>query len=218
MRANQWLLAAALTAGMTGAASAAPFQNGDFESGIDPLVFQGLPTGNTANITGWEVLPNGATYVGSLWADADGDPTGRSVELAATGAGGIKQTFDVVDGLRYVVTFFYSADPAVSALRLFEATVNSGANDALFSSGFPSLPSNVHNASQMIWIPASFSFVADGTAATIAFKSLTAGGFAIAVDNVSVVQVPLPMALPLFGAGLAALGLVSRRRKKGEAA
>ena len=106
----QITLASTLLAGL---AQAAPFQNGSFEIGPAPGgSFITLGPGNTS-ITGWEVTGAGIDYIGGLWQPADGS---RSLDLSATAAGGIQQTFDTVAGHNYQVTFSLAGNPSTPPL------------------------------------------------------------------------------------------------------
>lgn len=94
---------------LAGVAQAAPFQNGSFEIGPAPgATFITLGAGDTS-ITGWEVTGAGIDYIGGLWQPADGN---RSLDLSATAAGGIQQTFDTVAGHNYQVTFSLAGNPS----------------------------------------------------------------------------------------------------------
>ena len=91
-------------------ASAAPFQNGSFESGTlaNTGSFDTLSAGSTA-ITGWTVTGDGVDYMGTAWVAASGV---RSIDLLACGtAGGVQQTFDTLPGAIYQVTFSLAGNP-----------------------------------------------------------------------------------------------------------
>lgn len=202
-------------------AFAAPFTNGDFEQGTDPGSQTQLSAGST-DITGWTVLNyrnasgSDVTYVGSAWAAQNGS---RSVELAGSNFGGIQQTFDVVDGQEYKVSFYLSSDvfgPERDGFEaLLRATVQSGSN--LTSEDFSFERQDGSSASNPGWVLQTFSFVAEGTNATLTFVGLNEGAFGAAIDNVSITAVPVPMALPLMGFALGALGLMRMRGRSAKA-
>lgn len=197
-------------------AFAAPFTNGDFEQGTDPGSQTQLSAGST-DITGWTILDfknkpadSDVTYIGSAWAAQNGS---RSLELSGTNFGGIQQTFDVVDGQEYKVSFYLSSDVFGPERESFEAllraSVQSGSN--LTSEDFSFEREAGSSASNPGWVLHTFSFVAEGTDATLTFVSLREGAFGAAIDNVSITAVPVPMALPLMAFALGALGLMRMR-------
>jgi hypothetical protein len=190
-----------------GPAIAAPFTNGDFESGTDPGSATELFAGS-GDITGWTILDQEAdpsdsdvTYMGSFFPAQSGS---RSVELSGRDLGGIQQTFDVVDGQKYKVSF-YSTSEFRHDYRL-TGMVQSGTN----------LVSEDFHATNAGWVLRSFSFVADGTSATLTFLSLVnkQPSFNGSIDNVTIAAVPIPMALPLMAFALGALGVVGWRRRR----
>jgi hypothetical protein len=192
-------------------AFAAPFTNGDFELGTDPGSSTELFAGSTA-ITGWTILDQDAdagesdvTYIGSLFTAQSGS---RSVELTGLDKGGLQQTFDVVSGQQYKVSF-YSTSEFGGDNRL-TAMVQSGVN----------LVSQDFHADNSGWVLRTFSFVADGTQATLSFLASVnrQNRFNAAIDNVTIAAVPIPMAFPLMAFALGALGLMGmRRRRRAEA-
>jgi choice-of-anchor C domain-containing protein len=211
---------------ISGAANAAPFQNGDFETGpavASPPGLVELASGNTS-ITGWTVLNSGLGYVGDYWVAQSGV---RSIHLnGSSGASAIQQTFDTIAGVTYTVAFFLAGHPA------FEDDKGHAVSDkdkslryrvegtsGLITQGFIDFPQLNQTLADMGWIPVAFTFIADGASATLEFKSQMGGAYGPAIDNVSVSSgevtvVPLPMALPLFAAGLGALGIIRRRRDR----
>jgi hypothetical protein len=98
--------------------------------------------------------------------------------------------------------------------------------DVLSSVGPTSLLSQtiVHTGdpiARVSWWFETFSFVADGTQATIRFTDNfvpPAYYTDSMIDTVSVDPTPLPATLPLFATGLGALGLLGWRRKRNAAA
>ncbi|NWH08024.1 MAG: choice-of-anchor C family protein [Alphaproteobacteria bacterium] len=212
MRISALVATAGLLFASATAANAAAFTNGDFEKGIDlpPGGFATVMGGDSSSIKGWTVIGNSVDYVDGYWQAGSGE---RSIDLNGMGAGGLSQTFDVVTGTEYMVRFLMSGNPDGADTQFLKASVNSGANSSIAVFAWPSSAANTR--ADMDWTEVFFTFTAGSSSATLTFESFfTSGFFGAAIDNVSVVAVPLPMALPLFGAGLAALGLVSRRRKQ----
>jgi hypothetical protein len=188
-------------------ALAAPFTNGDFESGDDPGSATEHSAGSSA-ITGWTILDqesdpsdSDVTYIGSFFPAQSGS---RSVELSGGDLGGIQQTFDVVDGQQYRVSFYSTSE--FRGDRRLRAMVQSGTN----------LVSEDFQATNAGWVLRTFSFVADGTSATLTFLSLVnrQGRFNGTIDNVTIAAVPVPVALPLMAFALGALGVVGMRRRR----
>jgi choice-of-anchor C domain-containing protein len=187
-------------------AQAAPFTNGDFEAGTDPGSSTELFAGSTA-ITGWTILDQNAdpldtdvTYIGSLFPAQSGT---RSVELTGKDLGGLQQTFDVVDGQQYRVSFYTTSE--FDGDRRLRGMVQSGVN--LVSQDFVAENSG--------WVLQTFSFIADGTSATLTFLSLVnrQNRFNAAIDNVTIAAVPVPVAFPLMAFALGALGVMGMRRR-----
>lgn len=213
MRISALMTTACLLFASATAANAAAFTNGDFEKGIDlpPNGFATVMGGDSTSIKGWTVIGNSVDYVDGYWQAGSGE---RSIDLNGVGAGGLTQTFDVVKGTEYIVSFLLSGNPDGGNITQFlKSSVQSGANSSIAVFAWPSSAANTRT--NMDWTEVFFTFTAGSNSAKLTFESFfTSGFFGAAIDNVSVVAVPLPMALPLFGAGLAALGLVSRRRKQ----
>jgi hypothetical protein len=177
-----------------------------------------LPSGST-NITGWTTIGSETVYFGNAFQAFSGS---RGVGVYATGSAqsGISQTFNVTPGTTYVVSFRYSGFPSGDGeLEGITSNVVSGAQNASITVGFPnSFAKPIHNQDTAIWLPVSYSFVAADSEATLTILGVAGGIFSAAsrgiVDNVTVTAVPIPMALPLFLAGLGALGVLRRARGK----
>lgn len=206
--------AAALLAG-TVAATAAPFTNGSFETAtVNPG--SGFVTlgGGSTEITGWTIL-GGATaidYIGGYWVAQDGE---RSLDLNGLETGGIAQTFDVKPNTPYKISFYMSGNPDQrlnQPLRVSVDGVDVDQDPATFT--WPGIVTS-QTRENMGWVEMVYSFTTGATTSsvTLTFQSLTQGFFGPAIDNVSVAVVPLPFALPMFLAGLGAIGVISRRRK-----
>jgi choice-of-anchor C domain-containing protein len=194
---------ALIVAGWAGTASAAAFQNGSFESAsVNPGGgFTTLPLGSTA-IDGWTVTDSNVDYIGTFWQAADGV---RSIDLTGTVSGAIAQTFDTIAGLTYVVEFAMAGNPDGGPdIKSLQVSADGQSADFDFDSGPTS-------RAAMGYVQHSFTFIADGTSATLIFANTTPGTFFGAViDDVSV-AVPEPAGLAALGASLAML-LLRRRR------
>ena len=204
-------------AGSSGAQAAA-FQNGSFENGPDPGSYstKGL---NDTSIVGWTVFGVSVDYIGTYWTASQGsrslDLSGSITDAFGNIFGGIKQTFDTIVGQAYTVTFDLAGNPDSSFDKGVQVSVDSGSFSG--SQNF-TFTQDSHGPSSMGWVTFAYSFVADATSTTLAFLSLNNSFTGPALDNVSVSAVPLPAALPLFGAALGALAMIARRRRKLEAA
>lgn len=210
---NKRILGIALAGSLlAGWAHAAPFQNGSFETGTDPgASFITLPSGDTG-ITGWQVTGAGIDYIGPFWQAADGT---RSLDLSATDAGGIQQTFDTVAGHNYRVTFSLAGNPSAPPIKTVRVQATGGAaTDYSFDITGAS-------TSAMGWTTQTYNFTASGAATTLSFTSLAADAYGPALDNVVVTDLtpaaavaPVPTlsqwALLLLASLMAALGLRQR--------
>jgi hypothetical protein len=196
---QKWLslLAVGLFA-TSGAANAAPIVNGDFESGS----FSGW---TTSGLTCSGVGNNFSTATGGCYGyDVDPGPfAGHNAAYLGTANGGgiISQYVDTVAGQTNAVDFYlaigsYLGLPAPNSLRVT-------ANGATLL--------NLVDAPAQDFLHYSLSFVASSGCTLLSFVHGDAPSFFV-LDNVSVRPVPEPGTLGLFGIGLAALGLMRRRR------
>jgi len=201
-------VAAAALAG-AGAAGAATFTNGSFESS-DPGANPGggfvtLGAGSTA-IDGWVVGPNTIDYIGGYWQPEDGS---RSIDLSGNQAGGISQTFDTILGQSYLVSFFLAGNPdggAGAKLAVTSATGGPSQTDT-FVVGAGNTRAN------MGWQAYTYRFKATGASTTLSFSSATPTPYGPALDNVSVGAVPEPAQWALMLMGFGGLGAAMRRRR-----
>jgi choice-of-anchor C domain-containing protein len=196
-------------------ANATPFVNGSFESGADPGSFIAL-NGGDSSIDGWTVGEgaNSVDYIGSYWSASDGT---RSIDLNGLVPGSISQTFDVVSGQAYRVSFDLAGNPAGGPQF---KTLDSTADLTLFSPA-PFDVSNT-NLTNMGWINYSFLFTATSNSETLTFTSTTTGNsgnstyptaFGPALDNVTIAAVPEPSTWAMMLLGFLGLGFVAYRRK-----
>jgi choice-of-anchor C domain-containing protein len=196
-------------------ANATPFVNGSFELGANPGSFIALNGGSTS-IDGWTVGggANSVDYIGSYWSASDGT---RSIDLNGLVPGSISQTFDVVSGQAYRVSFDLAGNPAGGPQF---KTLDSTADLTLFSPA-PFDVSNT-NLTNMGWINYSFLFTATSNSETLTFTSTTFGysgnstyptAFGPALDNVTIAAVPEPSTWAMMLLGFLGLGFVTYRRK-----
>jgi choice-of-anchor C domain-containing protein len=195
------LVAALLTSGSAFAATNL-IQNGDFESSDLSSLTEVTNSSGTYwtvnaglhNLSDWTV---GGTSI-DLIKNGYGVIDGLSVDLAGSpGPGSISQSFDMIAGYTYILTFDMSsngnnqADVTFGELLAETFTVNT--------------------------IPTTFtrSFVASSDNTTsLTFASV--GGktnSGAVIDNVSVIAVPEPETYALMLAGLGLVGFLARRRK-----
>ncbi len=187
------------------AANAATIVNGSFETG--PAVggegFTTLSSGDTS-ITGWTVGGAGVDYIGSYWQAEDGS---HSLDVSATDAGSISQTFATNAGTAYTISFWMAGNPAggdaVKSLDVL-ATGGSTQNYTFDTSG--------HSLGSMGWTHDVYHFVASGSSTTLTFTSLSANPYGPALDNVSISSAPEPASWALMISGLGLTGFALRRR------
>jgi choice-of-anchor C domain-containing protein len=202
-------------------ASASPFVNGSFESGLVSIgAFTTLNAGDNTSITGWTVGggdlsgANAVDYIGTYWQPANGS---RSLDLNGLAPGSISQAFDVVSGQTYRVTFELAGNPAGGPEF---KTLDSTANLTLFSP--PPFDVSATSLSDMGWKIYSFNFTATSNTETLTFASTTTTfsgndtypfAFGPALDNVSVTPVPETSTWAMMILGFCALGFLAYRRK-----
>lgn len=209
---NKQLAGLGLVAVLCGAAHAAPFQNGSFETGPTPGGYVTLTAGDT-QITGWTVTGNSVDYIGSYWPAAHGS---RSLDLSGNAAGGVAQAFDTVAGRTYRVGFALAGNPdcALTVKTVQVQATGAPSVNYLFDATNSSL-------SNMGWAAQAYTFTATGPTTTLAFASQDNTGCGPALDNVAVNDVtPAPVpALSTWGllglAGLLGFAAMRGRRRIG---
>jgi choice-of-anchor C domain-containing protein len=215
MKRHLLAIAAATSIGLCSSANAAFFQNGSFELGIANIgQFTTLNAGDNASITGWTVGTGNIDYIGTYWTSVDGN---RSLDLNGLVPGSIFQTFDVVTGQTYQVTFDIAGNPAGGPTL---KTLTTSTNETIV---LPSFNTTGKTLANMGWTPVSFNFTATGPTETLTFLSTTTTdsgvnglptAFGPALDNVSVTAVPEPSTWAMMILGFLGVGLASYRRKR----
>lgn len=176
------MASAVLSLSVVGAASAAHLNlNGSFETGVDPGIFTPLIVGDT-DIDNWAVVSGNVDYIGSYWTSSDGV---RSLDLTGSDgtAGAVSKTFATVVGHTYEVTFDLAGNPDGGPVV---KTLEVDAGGAPVPYSFNTLGKDTTN---MGWTQQTFAFTATGSSTTLTFRSLDAGFFGPALDNVVITDV-----------------------------
>jgi choice-of-anchor C domain-containing protein len=198
---------------ISGAALAAPFQNGSFESGPpNPCNTFNVPAGSTI-ITGWTVSVGNIDWESAPacgWQPSDGSNSLDLVGASAGGIGGIQQTFDTVPGVTYQVLFDlagnYGAPPVIKPLAV---TINGVTTNFTFDT-------TGRSALNMGWTQEVITFTATGPSSTINFVSDVSGSggtlnAGAALDNVRIAPLGAAggaVAVPIDWAHLAAAVMI----------
>jgi choice-of-anchor C domain-containing protein len=185
--------------------------NGSFEVGPTVPEDPGyLPLGNgDTSIDGWVIhsLASGGTVDlvrSPYWEASDGL---NSVDLNGTpGPGSISQTFPSTTGAQYRVLFDIASNPAHPTIFVKTMLVSAGGQSQQFSAD-----STGHTYESMGWETREWYFTATGANTTLTFGMVSPFGSnqGVALDNVSVSQVPEPTTISM--AVLAFLLLPPRR-------
>lgn len=197
----------ACAVGLACSAQADLIVNGSFEeSNLNPgSAWIPMGGGDTA-ITGWTTIGAGIDYMGTILAASDGS---RSIDLNnVSSGGGIAQTFSTISGWLYTVEFDLSANmyggPTPKVMQ-----VSAAGQSAEFEFDYVAAGSTAQNPA---WERITWTFVGNGSSATLAFEGISTGVYGADIDNVVVTGVaPTPGTLAGFGA----LGLLAARRRRG---
>ena len=178
-------------------------QNGSFENGANPGLFQTINAGSTV-ITGWTVSQGTIDYKGTLWQASEGS---RSLDLSGGNDGGIQQTFNTTVGETYRVTFDLAGNTFTSP-TIKDMRVSAGGSSADFS-----FDTTGKSNSNMGWLSKSWDFTANSTTTTLEFISLSNSFAGPVLDNVSVIAVPEPSSvLGLLSLGVLGIGSALKRQ------
>jgi choice-of-anchor C domain-containing protein len=187
--------------------------NGSFEIGVDPGKSVLLSTGDSTSIPGWTVTAGNVDFAGTAFQAADGFHT---VDLSGTGPGEISQTLTgLTFGTPYRITFDLSGSYTGARTPPNMMPVGVTGNPTQVYSY--DLNNTVDN---MVYTPSSYSFLAQGTSATLAFNGLDAGNYGAVIDNVAIAPVvsgiggtvPEPAMWALMLTGFGVTGAALRRR------
>ncbi|MDW8130609.1 MAG: choice-of-anchor C family protein [Bryobacterales bacterium] len=198
--------------------------NGSFEN--SPVNIPGSPgfitvgSPNTWVLPGWTVAFGNIDYIGPYWQAAHGS---RSLDLNGFNSQGtIYQTFPSTPGQRYLVTFALAGNPD---LQPRWANIRVWVHDGLntFDSADFNYWVSGQTRSSMGWRYVNWTFTAQSVFTTLGFTSLDNSAedywaphgysFGPALDDVSVIPIPIPepATLALVGLGLIGLGFLRRK-------
>ncbi|MEU7567188.1 choice-of-anchor C family protein [Streptomyces fradiae] len=173
------LLAAGTVVALAAPASAVSrFDDGSFEYPAAPAnAFTTVGAGQS--VGPWKVTAGAVDLIGAgFWQAAEGE---QSVDLNATQAGAVAQTFTTTAGRQYTVTYSLAANPGGGpAVKTGRALVD-GQNFQDFS-----FDSTGTTRAAMGYVTRQFTFVANGPTTTLGFASTVGGAYGPVVDDVRV--------------------------------
>lgn len=156
-------------------------------------------------------------YDGLQYVELDSDSVNGGVPGVTTNSAMVTN-IDFVAGQQYQISFafkprstqFWESDGIALSALTYDATTGAVSNDLeLFRVG-RNTTTNVSD-----WVVYDIFYTATQDVNAIAFQAFgiaeTLGGF---IDSVKVAEVPIPAALPLFGAGIAGFAFATGRKKK----
>lgn len=202
------LVLGAILATMAPMVSAATIVNGSFEqtSLTGAAGFTTLSAGNSA-VSGWTVSTGTIDYIRTAWKSSAG---ANSVELNGTGAGSISQLITgLLEGRSYEVYFDLSANPlGGNASKLL--AVSAGQDSRVYT-----VKGTGKTTTNMGWTQKLFTFTALGVSELLTFRSMSAGAYGAAIDNVSLKlqPIPIPASALLVLTALGGLALMKRRKQ-----
>jgi choice-of-anchor C domain-containing protein len=183
--------------------------NGSFELGSSPPFgdWKTEVVGST-NITGWLVNSGDVDWEFSYWQPSDGQ---RSLDMNGNMPGSIQQAIQTTPGTSYQIDFDLAGNPDYGTTKTIRVTAGNYIEDYSFDSASYSL-------TNMGWVKQTMFFIASDNETTIEFKSTTdigTGVYGPALDNVSVVALPVPEAdtWAMLLAGLGLVGFMACRRE-----
>jgi choice-of-anchor C domain-containing protein len=183
--------------------------DGDFLNNFG--TFNTFNSGQTLASGAWTVTQGSVDQIGGYWQA----PTlgGGSVDLDGFYArGGISQVIAPSAG-NYRLTFYMSGNPdGGNPLKGLTASVGGTSQDFYYTTG-----SNSH--ADMQYALETMDFFTSGGNIDLSFASLDdiESAFGPAIGGVSISAVPEPVTMALFGAGLAGIAGLRRRKKAAQA-
>jgi choice-of-anchor C domain-containing protein len=194
--------------------------NGSFEEGTEApgsswrVLYAGEDSAD--DITGWIVTTESIDWYGTCWTPAEGK---RSIDLSGNRSGALTSTpFKTIPGLDYEVVFYMSGnfDPNFTGDKSKTLIVSAASQ----SWPFTFIKPDDWSTSNMNWQKIIWTFTANADFTELTFASSSGSACGPAIDNVSVMLVPLPGAIPLppgvllLGTGLLCLAGFRRFRKR----
>lgn len=182
--------------------------NGSFEAGNCPSPFGTLNAVDSTTLAGWTVAGGSVDWINGYWQSADGS---KSIDMDGNNPGklSLSQSLSTTKGMTYELTFAMSGNPdGAPKTKTLEVIIDGVQHNFTYETGANTL-------ADMKWATKSLRFVAAGEAVAIEFISPTTDtAYGAALDNVSVVPVPVPAAIVLGAMGLGLVGWTKRRMVK----
>lgn len=163
-RTAWWVLAIALT--LPTPSPAVPLVNGSFEPAapFGPYLLLG---GGSAAIPGWTTTDSGAEWFQPAAYGYAAAPDGLYIVDVANyiySAGGIEQSFATVPGASYAIDFRLGTHAVSGRDGTCQVVVDADGQSQVFA--------HTNTGAAIVWLPCTFTFVADGTSATLRFRCL----------------------------------------------